>query len=624
MREHNRRNRVKQFSISVLVVIMLLLLAVPAYAAEEEQELLPSGSPLSSLEEVIDNYAAVYQQTTAAVSVAAVKDGRDIFDKAYGFADIEDQIAADTDTVFEWGSCTKLLVWTSVMQLVEQGKLDLETDIREYLPEGFLRKLKYKAPISLLNLMNHNAGWQELSTDLWFFAEEDVPELGAALHHLEPRQVNPPGKVVAYSNYGVALAGYIVELQSGQPFHTYVQEHIFDVLGMDHTSIHPTQQDNPSVAEGRSQIQGYTTKLDLVKKNRGYLSIYPAGSAIGTAKDAAKFVAALMPAIGRTSPLFHGNATLKEFLSPSLNYEGTDLPRIAHGFFAMNYAVPALEHVGNTLGFTSKFVLDPESRFGMVVMTNQYNEWNFSSGLVDKVFGAYLPAAYSGELPDSSQVAGEYISARRVVHGFTKIRDFLHPKKITASNGLYLNDNDQSWSQISPDAYVPVYQSGFMYFVRDAGGTVIKFSNPSNDFFPLTGISAHTMQLSLIALGLGIAIIIFSLLGGLSGWIIHKVKKKAKPPSPLNKYHLWMNAAGLAFIANTVILGYRTLTYSAYSALRIHFILNIVYVVLTAGYIVLLGLKLHKYGNRRTILYALSGVAALLFSALIIGWDLYF
>jgi hypothetical protein len=87
-----------------------------------------------------------------------------------------------------------------------------------------------------------------------------------------------------------------------------------------------------------------------------------------------------------------------------------------------------------------------------------------------------------------------------------------------------------------------------------------------------------------------------------------------------------MNAAGLAFIANTVILGYRTMTYSAYSALRIHFILNIVYVVLTAGYIVLLGLKLRKQknGNRRTILYTLSGVAALLFSALIIGWDLYF
>lgn len=67
----------------------------------------------------------------AAVSIVAIKNGETIFNKAYGFADIEHQRKADTSTVFEWGSTSKLLVWTSVMQLVEQGKLDLETDIRE-------------------------------------------------------------------------------------------------------------------------------------------------------------------------------------------------------------------------------------------------------------------------------------------------------------------------------------------------------------------------------------------------------------------------------------------------------------------------------------------------------------
>ncbi|MGN7764795.1 serine hydrolase domain-containing protein [Paenibacillus sp. 22594] len=625
MSEHNRRRRVKQLSVSLLVVIMLLL-AVPAYAAAEEQDLLPSGTPLSSLEGFIDNYESIYQRTAAAVSVAVVKDGKTILDKAYGFADIERQVAADTDTVFEWGSCTKLLVWTSVMQLVEQGKLNLETDIREYLPDGFLKKLKYEAPISLLNLMNHNAGWEDRGTDLYYFAEDDVPELGEALRGFEPRQVNQPGKVVAYSNYGAALAAYIVELQSGQPFYTYVQEHIFKVLGMEHTSIHPSQQDNPAVAAGRSKIQGYTTKLELIKKNRAYIGIYPAGGTIGTAKDAAKFVAALMPATGHNSPLFHSNVTLKKFLSPSLNYEGTDLPRIAHGFFEMNYAVPALEHGGNTLSFSSKFVLDPESGFGMVVMTNQQNEWNFTTGLVDKVFGAYLPAFYSGELPDSSQVAGEYITARRVVHGYMKILTFLDTEKITANNSSYLNINGQSLSQISPNTYVPVYQSGIILFVRDDQGAVIKMSRPFSDSFPITGISAQSTRISLIALGLGIAIIILSLLSGLFGWIVRRFKKEAKPPSPINKYHLWMNVAGIAFLVNTVILGYRSITYTTYSAIRIHLILNIAYVVLAAGYIVLLGLKLRrqKNGKLRTILYVLSGVSAMLFSALIIGWDLYF
>lgn len=625
MRELYHYKRVKQIFASGLVVMMLLL-AVPVYAAGEGSDTTPSGTELSLIDLVIDNYEADYQQTTAAVSVAVVKDGRTVFAKARGFADIERQVAADTDTVFEWGSCTKLLVWTSVMQLVEQGKLNLESDIREYLPEGFLQKLKYEDPISLLNLMNHNAGWQDRYTDLYYFAEEDIPELGEALQIFEPRQVYRPGKVVAYSNFGAALAAYIVELQSGQPFYTYVQEHIFEVLGMEHTSIHPSQQDNPAVAAGRSKIQGYTTKLELIKENRVYIGIYPAGAAMGTAKDAVKFLAALMPTAGSNSPLFQDNATLQEMLSPSLNYEGSDIPRIAHGFIAMNYAVPALEHGGNTAAFTSKFVLDPASGFGMVVMTNQQNEWNYSSGLVDKVFGAYLPSVYSGELPESSQVAGEYLTARRVVRGFLKIYSFLDTDKITAMNSSYIKSNDLPLNQVAPDAYVPVYQSGFRYFVRDDQGAVIKFSNPYNDFFPVTGMSAQSLRISLIVLGLGIAITVLSLLGSLAGWIVRRFKKAAKLPSQFNKYHLWMNAAGLAFLVNTLILGYRSITYTTYSAIRIHLMLNIVYVLLAAGYIVLLGLKLRKLksGKRRTILYVLSGVSALLFSALIIGWDLYF
>ncbi|WP_054939594.1 serine hydrolase domain-containing protein [Paenibacillus ihuae] len=345
MREYNQYKRLKQLSVSLLAVLLLLLLAVPARAAEGRTDTAPSGTPLSSLAAVIDTYVAGRKQTTAAVSVAIVNDGRTVFNQAYGFADIEHETAADTDTVFEWGSCSKLLVWTSVMQLVEQGKLDLQQDIREYLPEGFFKKLKVDKPITLLNLMHHNAGWQDRITDLFYFAEEDVPELGEALRIYEPRQVYEPGKVVAYSNYGAALAAYLVELQSGQPFYTYVNEHIFDVLGMEHTAIHPAQRDNAAVDAARNKIQGYTTKLKRIK-NRGYIGIYPAGSATGTAGDAAKFLAALMPAAGNYTPLFQSNTVLKEMLSTSLNYDGTDIPRIAHGFFEVNHTVPALEHGG--------------------------------------------------------------------------------------------------------------------------------------------------------------------------------------------------------------------------------------------------------------------------------------
>lgn len=629
MGKHPRHTFFKVLIICFTAVIMLLSAGVPTNAAEgQTPDVTPSGTKISSLEAVIDTYAGVaaLKQTTAAVSVAVVKNGETIFDKAYGFADVERQTAADMDTVFEWGSVTKLLVWTSVMQLVEQGKLDLGKDIREYLPEGFLTKLKFDEPITLLNLMNHNAGWQDRYTDLYYLQEEDVPGLAEALRIFEPRQVYKPDTVVAYSNYGAALAAYIVELQSGQPFYTYVNEHIFEVLGMDRTSIHPAQQDNPAVGAARSNIQGYTTELELIKQNRGYIGIYPAGSAIGTAEDAAKFMAALMPAAGSISPLFQSNATLREMLTPSLYYEGIEVPRVAHGFWVNEHAVRTLEHGGNTAAFSSKFVIDPASGFGMIVMTNQQNEWQYCTGLVDRIFGTYNPESYDGDLPDSSEVEGTYLPARRVIHGFSKMFVYLNPVEITAVNKRVYNWNGDPASQFAPNMYTPVHQSGFTYFVRNDQGTVVKLSTTYGDFFPLSGFSANSTGISLIALGFGAALTLLALIIGLIRFGVRKFRKVSSPLSGLDKYHLWINTAGLAIILNNVIMVYRSLNYVTYSSVRVHLLLNIVYVVLSAGYVVLLLLKLRRTESRRIrkVLYVLSGVSAILLSALIIGWDLYY
>lgn len=295
------------------LLMLLSCFSVPALAVNDS-ETAPSGIPLSDLEQFIDGYAAEYiGATTAGVSVVVLKDGEVLLSKAYGYADIENAVAVDTDKVFEWGSDTKLLVWTSVMQLVEQGKLDLNADIREYLPDGFLTKLQFDTPTTMYNLMHHNAGWEDCYTDLFYHSADEVLSLEETLRIAEPKQVKEPGVIVAYSNYGVALAGYIVEQVSGQPFDKYVNENIFAVLEMNDTSIHPTQQDNASVAKKREKIHGYTisgNKLSVSKNERVFIGLYPAGSAIGTADDAAKFLTALLPREGETSPLFKSNNTL--------------------------------------------------------------------------------------------------------------------------------------------------------------------------------------------------------------------------------------------------------------------------------------------------------------------------
>lgn len=475
---------------------------------------------------------ATNQKNTAAVSVVAIKNGEAIVNKAYGYADLEQQRKADISTVFEWGSTSKLLVWTSVMQLVEQGKLDLDTDIQDYLPEGFLKKLEYDAPITLMNLMHHNAGWEDRLIDLWYSSESDIVELGEALQKFEPRQIDKPGSVVAYSNYGTALAAYIVEVQSGQPFYKYVNEHIFKPLNMKDTSIHPSQYDNLNVLKRRNEIQGYTTNLKLIPKNRAYISLYPAAGAIGTAEDAAKFLAALMP-MDRSNLLFENNDTLDEMLSTSLYYDGTSTPRIAHGFFEVEYWVPALEHAGSTAGFTSKFVFDPESKFGFAVMTNQSNEMAYNVGLVQKVFGS----SFSTNSVESES-GGYYLPARRVVSGFTK-----------------------AYSMLSLQKYTTFDLSNFANVV-ERNGTVEKVSISYNDFLPVSNLTINLIKASCIALPVAILLSLRAIIGYFIRLSKYRLKNWERPGTGFDKYHIAINIASLALILNTILLFMRALGFS--------------------------------------------------------------
>ncbi|WP_145148314.1 serine hydrolase [Paenibacillus xylanexedens] len=597
MQINRRYHALNKVIVGVLVLALIIVTcSVPVYAEVENVETTPSRIALSSLEETIDSYVATNQKNTAAVSVVAIKNGETIVNKAYGYADLEQQRKADTSTVFEWGSTSKLLVWTSVMQLVEQGKLDLHTNIQEYLPEGFLKKLEYDAPITLMNLMHHNAGWEDRLIDLWYSSESDIVELGEALQKFEPRQIDTPGSVVAYSNYGTAMAAYIVELQSGQPFYKYVNEHIFKPLNMKDTSIHPSQYDNLNVLKRRNEIQGYTTNLKLIPKNRAYISLYPAGGAIGTAEDAAKFLTALMP-VDRSNLLFSNRDTLDEMLSTSLYYDGTSTPRIAHGFFEVEYWVPALEHAGSTAGFSSRFVFDPESNFGFVVMTNQSNEIAYNIGLVQKVFGS----SFSTNSVESES-GGYYLPARRVVSGFTK-----------------------AYSMLSLQKYTTFDLSNFANVV-ERNGTVEKVSMSYNDFLPVSNLTINWIKASFVALAVAILLGLRATIGYFIRLSKYKLKNWERPGTGFDKYHIAINIASLALILNTILLFMRALGFSTYSSLRIHLILNLVYVILAVAYLVLMFYKLLKrsYSNKQKAVYILSGISVFLFAAFVVGWDLYF
>src|SRR5215212_4075043 len=171
----------------------------------------------------------------AGAAVSVVKDGKLFFAKGYGDADLEKSIPVDPErTNFRIGSTAKLFTWTAVMQLAEQGKLDLNEDINTYL--DFRIPDTYPQPITLKHLMTHTAGFEDRYYERLAKDPNDLlPPREWLISHM-PARVRPPGDIAAYSSYGTSLAGYIVARVSGEPYDQYIQEHILNPLGMVHTT----------------------------------------------------------------------------------------------------------------------------------------------------------------------------------------------------------------------------------------------------------------------------------------------------------------------------------------------------------------------------------------------------
>ena len=337
---------------------------------------------------MLDAYIADNEKTTAAVSIKLFSGDEQLYSRIAGYADKENGIKNSADTVFEWGSSTKLLVWTSVMQLYERGLIDLDADIRTYIGNDFLTKLQYDSPITMYNLMHHNAGWQDVLTGLFVESESDILPLEQMLKKTEPLQIYEPGTIVGYSNWGVALAGYIVECISGKPFYEYVNDNIFKPLGMTSTSVHPSLSDNPQVKNQRNRIRGYTAQGDVIAADMFYIPLYPAGMGTGTIDDYAAFAQALIPPPGESGPLFQKAETLQLMLSPSLYYTSTDIERNCHGFWVLHFADTVAGHGRNTAAMSSYLLVHREKRLAVVVMTNQAQEIVYNSYMMKHIFGS--------------------------------------------------------------------------------------------------------------------------------------------------------------------------------------------------------------------------------------------
>jgi len=627
----------KQLFIAMLLIIIICFSTVASAVENFNSQTTPSGVLISELEQFVDDYVTKYiGSAIAGTSIVFLQNGETLLSKSYGYADIENGVLIDEDTVFEWGSSSKLLVWVSVMQLVERGKIDLNTDIREYLPENFFRRLRFDSPITMYNLMNHNAGWENLQTDIFTSSTQGVIGLEEGLRKFEPKQIFEPGAFVAYSNYGTALAGYIVERISGQPFYEYVNDNILSVLGMNNTAIHPYQADNAFVTERRVNIRGYTRTNGILTRARldpAYINyMYPAGSAIGTANDAAKFLSALIPAEGMTSLLFNNNATLNEMLSVSYSY-GDGFPGLAHGFFEEYYNVTTIGHGGNTAGFTAYLTVSPECGYGLVVLTNQADSSAFATRLAKALFGDYI-SEYTGTLPDIrslNNLEGMYLTAQRAGSGFMKLTGKLPQSSLKIIDSNTFSFLGIEFIQISPFVFKNRTDTGieaidlssiFLYLTVE-NNNVTRVSMIPMDFIRISGIDVFTTYLNLTLIIICVVYMIAAVLIIIIGGIKNKIKKK--PPSLVKKLNIALNLSGAVVIANYLFMIIRVVQFTSHNALMPNFGINIAYIIFApfCSFLIFKNINKSELSKGSKLFCIVSCIVSIIMAVLMILWEFY-
>jgi CubicO group peptidase (beta-lactamase class C family) len=334
----------------------------------------------------------------AGAAVSVVKDGKLFFAKGYGYADLENQTPVDPDkTLFKVGSVTKLFTWTAVMQLAEQGKLDLDADVNTYL--DFRIPDTYPQPITIKHLMTHTAGFEDQHVDLAKLKKEDLmPPREWLVSHI-PARVHPPGECAAYSNYGAALAGYIVGRISGESYSQYVQEHILNPLGMRNSTA---QLLTPPDLSGRESV-GYMYEDGAFKvfpRLFGHEDLSPAGIIRASVTDMARFMIAHLQD-GRYSDAAIPEAHILEQATARQMHSTlyTPDPRMlgtTYGFFEFSdNAQRVIGHGGEGEPMASTLFLLPDQNMGIFVAYNSLGADGLNSqhlGFQRAFFDHYYPA----------------------------------------------------------------------------------------------------------------------------------------------------------------------------------------------------------------------------------------
>jgi CubicO group peptidase (beta-lactamase class C family) len=451
---------------SLAVVVSVLLVAqVCLPAAVAQQSSPPSIADDPQLEAFIDGAmeSGLRAHDVPGATVAVVADGEAVLTKGYGYADVERErpVVAD-ETLFRVGSVSKLVTWTAVRQGIEEGRLDPDADVNRYLDEVTVPDAYPGRPVTLERLATHTAGFEESAVGLYARSPEAAPPTSTALAETMPDRVFPPGEVLAYSNYGAGLAGYVAAESANATFENYTERRVFDPLGMDDSTFR--QRLSPERREALATSYSYADGR-YVPGEFQTVSLPAAGAMSTTATDMSRFMLAY---------LGEGEYDGGRILEPDsvdemfrTRFEGAPAhDGVAFGFFEFDRnGVLARGHGGAITNYRSVLMLFPGRDAGIFVSYNGASGIEAWEDLYDAFVERYFPdepptpaAAVSSER-DLDAYTGTYRTTRTGYTDFQALIGFGNDYVVTeAGNGTLRVQATQTgtvtrWDRVAPGVF---------------------------------------------------------------------------------------------------------------------------------------------------------------------------
>lgn len=460
-------------------VCMLGAFTVPSSA----QTPAPPALDRADLEAWLDGLVpyALQQGDMAGLVVSVVKDGQVLLEKGYGYADVAAAVPMDPQrTMVRVASVSKTFTATAVMQLVEQGKLDLDRDINQYL--DFEIPPAFGKPITLRNLLTHTAGFEETP-----YIRYDRPQ-SLRDHMLRvPDRIYPPGEIPAYSNYGMNLAGYIVGHVSGEPFTSYVEKHVLGTLGMERSSFRMTLPENLRALESRTYVLGSQPAFswDVVRQMVPIES--PAGALATTAHDMTRFMIAHLQNGRVDGAQLLGEQTLQQMHAGSFVPMPGAQP-VALGLFRTDYnGHLVIGHSGDGEGAHAEMKLLLDEHVGLFAAINSDGAtqgllpaaFALRTVLTEQFMDRYFPAQALDEptIADSHEharlAAGEYSWSRQqqgdFQEGLALIGRFLALKPTIRARDDGTIETNPSLT-LQPNGRVQIWREVRPFVWREVGG----------------------------------------------------------------------------------------------------------------------------------------------------------